>query len=241
MGAQSGNKKQEESNVFEWSERRIEWYERALAFTGYAAVLADALEKLLPEGESVCDLGCGTGYLARELARRGYDVCGVDRSGLALSVLRSEKERLGLERLTVLEGDWNDYEASWDNVVMVSAGHFDKELTKYLSLCRKRLILVVKEDKSSHVLPKGEASPLRLRDYLVAEALEGLDHSVEGFSAEFGQPLRDADEAREYITYFGGNPDAPGSAMGRLRESHRADFPYYLPNRSEKLIYRVDK
>jgi len=60
--------------MFLWSEKRIEWYQRAVAYNRFDAALADAVEPFLPLGETVCDLGCGIGYLAAELARRGYDV-----------------------------------------------------------------------------------------------------------------------------------------------------------------------
>lgn len=39
---------------------------------------ADAVDRLLPHGGSVLDAGCGTGRIAIELARRGFDVVGVD-------------------------------------------------------------------------------------------------------------------------------------------------------------------
>ena len=46
--------------------------------------------------ELVLDLGCGTGRMTLELARRGYDMTGVDYSLEMLDIAREEAEKLGL-------------------------------------------------------------------------------------------------------------------------------------------------
>ena len=38
------------------------------------------IEARLPKGAKILDVGCGTGHLAAELARRGYQTCGTDLS-----------------------------------------------------------------------------------------------------------------------------------------------------------------
>jgi SAM-dependent methyltransferase len=48
---------------------------------------ADFVQRLLPSG-SVLDAGCGTGRIAVELARRGYEVVGVDNDRSMLDVAR---------------------------------------------------------------------------------------------------------------------------------------------------------
>jgi SAM-dependent methyltransferase len=48
---------------------------------------ADFVQRLLPAG-SVLDAGCGTGRVAVELGRRGYDVVGVDNDPSMLGVAR---------------------------------------------------------------------------------------------------------------------------------------------------------
>ncbi len=63
---------------------------RALAASGVdvhgeAAYVA----ALVPPGSRVLDAGCGTGRVAIELARRGYDVAGVDSDASMLAVARS--------------------------------------------------------------------------------------------------------------------------------------------------------
>jgi SAM-dependent methyltransferase len=52
---------------------------------------------------SVLDAGCGTGRVAIELARRGFDVCGIDRDGPMLGVARSQAPEL-----TWVNGDLAD-------------------------------------------------------------------------------------------------------------------------------------
>ena len=88
---------------------------RALAASGkdvhgeaaYVAALA-------PPGSRVLDAGCGTGRVAIELARRGYDVVGVDSDASMLSVAREAAPELPwhLDDLAALE-----HEPSYDLVV----------------------------------------------------------------------------------------------------------------------------
>lgn len=61
---------------------------------------ADFIERILDKEckskpELVLDLGCGTGKMTLELARRGYDMTGIDYSPEMLDIARSEAERMG--------------------------------------------------------------------------------------------------------------------------------------------------
>ncbi|MBQ1261110.1 MAG: class I SAM-dependent methyltransferase [Clostridia bacterium] len=55
-----------------------------------------------PRAELVLDLGCGTGRMTLELARRGYDMTGVDYSPEMLDVARDALEKEGLADKTLL-------------------------------------------------------------------------------------------------------------------------------------------
>lgn len=55
---------------------------------------ADMVELLLPSSGSVLDAGCGTGRIAIELARRGYDVVGVDLDPAMLDLARHKAPEL---------------------------------------------------------------------------------------------------------------------------------------------------
>jgi SAM-dependent methyltransferase len=61
---------------------------------GEAAFVARLLSTLDPAGRSVLDAGCGTGRVARELARRGVEVVGVDNDASMLDVARAEAPQL---------------------------------------------------------------------------------------------------------------------------------------------------
>jgi SAM-dependent methyltransferase len=69
--------------------------------------------------DSVVDIGCGTGVLAVDLARRGYDVIGVDPAEAMLDVAR---HRSGGDTVTWLHGGATDVPSSAADLVVMT-GH----------------------------------------------------------------------------------------------------------------------
>jgi len=54
-----------------WTEKRIDWYQRAVAWNGFDKVLVDNISRFVPQDESICDMGCGTGYLEEKQGKAG--------------------------------------------------------------------------------------------------------------------------------------------------------------------------
>lgn len=214
--------------MFFWNSRKIRWYADALAYTGFDRALADELEPFLPPGESVCDMGCGIGYLALELARRGRDVTAVDRDELALRWL--EEQRTAPDNPRILQADWDKLEPrpDWDNVVMVCAGG-GQGPEYYRRFARKRLLLLDRVRMESHAAPG--LPPSRKKSHLTdaAAGTEGLRRRI---VLEFGQPFRSLEDAEDYFRCYYGDSAATQAAV-RLTETGRGDFPLYLPYRKE--------
>ena len=56
-------------------------------------------QNLRQERNTILDLGCGTGTLTELLARRGYDMIGVDNAEGMLRIAMDKRERSGLDIL----------------------------------------------------------------------------------------------------------------------------------------------
>lgn len=91
---------------------------------------ADVIWRLLSlqRGDSVLDLGCGHGRIANELAKRGADVTGVDRSTMFIDIARQEAAVAGL-RVDYVEGDMRHlpWQQQFDAIVIwfTTFGYFD--------------------------------------------------------------------------------------------------------------------
>jgi 2-polyprenyl-3-methyl-5-hydroxy-6-metoxy-1,4-benzoquinol methylase len=64
---------------------------------------------LAQERNTILDLGCGTGTLTELLARRGYDMIGVDNSEEMLQIAMEKREQSGLDILYLLQ-DMREFE-----------------------------------------------------------------------------------------------------------------------------------
>ena len=88
-------------------------YDRLNGEVDYAAI-ADFYEKAFArygiEPRLVLDLGCGTGAMTLELARRGYDMIGVDASAEMLSKAYERMWKQGAKGVLFLEQDMRTFE-----------------------------------------------------------------------------------------------------------------------------------
>ena len=88
------------------------WDKRASSFSSKDApdTYADgflSLAALLP-GESVFDMGCGTGLLTLPLARQGHEVLAADISGAMLKILQRRLDDDGISGVRTLKLSWDD-------------------------------------------------------------------------------------------------------------------------------------
>lgn len=89
------------------------------------------------------DMGCGTGELVFELARRGLSGTGIDFSDTMIDLCQEKAARLGLsDRCRFMVGSVPDYDYGDDRYDLVTAFGFieylrPEQLSDYFSLCRQ--------------------------------------------------------------------------------------------------------
>lgn len=98
---------------------------------------------------SIADFGCGTGSHAIPLARRGYDVVGVDRSDAMLAGARAKADGAeredGMGTLAFRQGDLRDVTlgSTFDAVLMMFAvlgyQHTNQDVTRTLTNIKRHL------------------------------------------------------------------------------------------------------
>lgn len=81
-------------------------------YVQWADFIEKSFRKYSPEKKirSVLDLGCGTGSMSIELARRGYDMTALDISGEMLSVADHRARDEGIQNILFLIGDMCAFE-----------------------------------------------------------------------------------------------------------------------------------
>lgn len=155
---------------------------------GEAALVA----ALIPRGGRVLDAGCGTGRVAIELARRGYEVLGVDLDAGMLERARRDAPRLhwlhsDLATLDLAGVDPFDVVVAAGNVIPLAAEGTEAQVVDRLSLAlAPGGLLVAGFGLSPSHLPLDHA-PVSLADYDTWCATAGLG-LVKRFSTWDGEP-----------------------------------------------------
>ena len=97
-----------DDQCIQYGERFAAYYDALIegdySYQRYAGYVENIFDKYgVQKGALVADLGCGTGTLCVELAFRGYEVIGVDRSPHMLSVARDKSIKSGVPDILFLE------------------------------------------------------------------------------------------------------------------------------------------
>ena len=91
--------------MFEWNPEkirfRIDSVQRSTFHQQIARVLAGKFDD--PSSVSLCDAGCGLGFLSLALSEHFKQITSIDISPLALSVLQRETTVRGIRNISILQ------------------------------------------------------------------------------------------------------------------------------------------
>jgi SAM-dependent methyltransferase len=222
--------------MFRWTQDTIRFRADAAEYGGFDAQIAAHILPYIEEGTSVCDAGCGLGYLSLALAPHCRRVTAVDASGPALEVLRTNAQRAGVSNVDIVEGDLFGLHPGerFDDMAFCFFGSVCDALRAAKAHCDKKAFLI-KKNWATHRFTL-EEKPLGGRTFLrTCAALDTLSipYQAETFPLEMGQPFRSLGDAELFFHAYAGEEipteEAEARIAERLTETGRADFPYYLP------------
>jgi SAM-dependent methyltransferase len=102
-----------------------------------ATYVADLIQQRSPDAQTILDLGCGTGLRSLEMARLGYQICGLDQSPAMLSIARQHLAAAKDIPPTLVEfvaGDITNFSAKRKYDAIISLFHVFSYLTTMDSL-----------------------------------------------------------------------------------------------------------
>jgi len=220
-----------------WSPDHIRFMEDAAAYGIFHRQLLQHILPFLPQDGHICDVGCGLGHLAQEMASHCRKVTACDVAEAPLAKLKKAKP----DNLSVLHADIYHHtpELPYDGMVFCFFG--DPEMI--LSVAQKQCcgpVVVVQRAAHHHRFAAADVPPHRKFGRELTELLDeqGIAYRSLPLSLEFGQPFRSKEDALVFFSLYGqGKPLCEEEIFSRLLpiNDHPA-FTFYLPQPRELTI-----
>ena len=223
-----------------WTDARVRFMRDAYEEVQFQEVLAEHVAKHISLQDTVCDCGCGLGYLALSLCRYADRVSAADVQELPLAALSEAAESRGITNLDILKEDvFRCFPAAgdarvFDDLIVSFFGQIPEILELGRISARKKVILFRKCWKH-HRLSYDEIPLSRLRFYMDCEKLDelGIPYESEIFDLDMGQPFRSLEDAVEYFCTYSRDDDTSmlteEFVRQKLIERDSEEFPLYYP------------
>lgn len=237
--------------MFKWTQESIAYMDDACRRTDFHRKLAAELQPYLRETDSVCDAGCGLGYLSLSLAPYVGAVTAVERDSQALAVLERELALRHIENVHPCCEDVFAHrpEKPYDAMVFCFFGSMDEILSVARSRCRGTVI-AVKRDHRDHRFTVTKQSLEESHGVAAAEARLtelNIPYELKRTAYRFDQPFRNWEEARLFFETYRRRDDASLITDGFLREKLEptgdAAFPWHIPvvRRAGIFVFQTSK
>ena len=216
------------SDVAWWTEKKIEYYERASQASSFHRTLASIIEKNIRKDDSIIELGAGLGYVTEFLYNSGHAIKAYDSCPNAVGFAN---KRAGFDLITL--SDAYDIRDKADVVLMLFFGSIrdEKSLDYFMNLADKKVIYAISRHKGN---PYSERKDRR--DEIASLLNEcKVKFSIIDTSLNFDQPLKE-EEVKEYFSISYGNDRIPA-----LEKNDDENYPLFFRNRKEISIFIIEK
>lgn len=229
---------------FEWTQEKMDFMRDAFEQVRYQEELAERALHYIFRGISVCDAGCGLGYLALALSGRCREVTALDISRDALDVLRQNLAKRPATGIRIRQEDFLRMpdDEIYDDMIFCFSGSMQEILQTAAAHCRENVILF-RKNWPYHRLSRKK---IRLSELVFPKDCEMLRDSgipclTECFPLDMGQPFRSLEDACRFFRLYQKDED-PGTITEEYAASVLAtegypaiseEFPYYFPMKRE--------
>ena len=216
-----------------WTDQSIDWFVRASEASSYHSLLSDRIADLISPYRSVLEFGCGLGYEAENLHKKGLQVKALDDNE---KVIELATKRSGLDIFH--HADAKQCKDTADVLLCINYGHLDTndELSGLLYHAAKRLIYVLSRH-NGHKTDTREDRTDKVRNLMNESSFNFSESSI---SLDFDQPLKSLEEAEEFIkfTYLGKHTK---EYLKYVEKTDDPKFPYVFRNRKELSVFVLNK
>ena len=225
--------------MFEWTEERVSFMADACERTDFHEKLAALLSPYLKKTDSVCDAGCGLGYLSLALSPLVGHVTAAERDDRALDALRCQLARRHIRNVTPLCTDVLAYTppVPFDAMVFCFFGSMEEIVAAARRQCRGTVLAIVRDD-TCHRFSGAPREPGRHSFTSACGYLgrQGIPYTSRRMALDFPQPIIDTmmkfgktrEDARRFMALYG-RGDAAEALPTSLVSTGDPEFPWQLP------------
>ncbi len=227
-----------------WTRERLYWYLKAGERSEYPRVFTEKIKPFLKKEDRVLDIGSGPGLFARELVSYVKIFYNLEPEELPRNYLEKMAKDNG--KIKTIPGSWPQEipEIIFDvtissfsgSGVMVNQGSLEKIIEK----TKRHIFLVAPAGPKDFGAGLEKAtSPLPYENTEAALNNLGLNYQVELILFDFGQPVKDMEEATAFLAQqLKISPQMARNHAGRI--ALRDGDGLYLPNSRKSALIRID-
>lgn len=200
--------------------------------TDFHEKLTALLLPYLKPTDHICDAGCGLGYLSLALSSHAAHITAAERDAAALAVLRQELDARGITNVTPLCADVLAYTppVPFDAMVFCFFGSMERywPLPSANAVARCWPWCVTTCATAFPGLPR---APGRHSFDAACGVLDAhsIPYTAQRAVLDFPQPFRTLEDARTFLTIYGGGAPAEDDLRTKLISTGDPDFPWQLP------------
>lgn len=222
--------------MYRWKPEMIRFMQNASEYGIYHKQLASIIAEQIPQSSTVCDVGCGLGYLSIELSKLVKQVTAIDINKDVIDILNVNKDNGRIQNMTAVCADIHSFvpQEKFDAMVFCFFGKTDEVFEIVKAKCRGKAF-VISRSWGEHRFSVTPQSADKLTAQKVCEVLKEkkIPFKAESFSAQMGQPFESREDAVLFFNTYNKDKNVESvtfdSISDRLVPVNYGKFRYYLP------------